>query len=357
MNKIKISPKDAQTDLEVARKNYEIKLGELNKLEQQAEIAQTSGDETTARELMTKAIEVEQQLSQLDAEIKDLVKIITAKPEKNSSFILFLIPLALILAAGSYVAFFQLNKQSNSQITCLPSDTKLRINGATSMAQINAKFKDLIGVKCTGTNIEIAADGTDVGIAKLTAGTVDIAAVSRPLTAPEQAQGLVATFVKADAIAIMVSKENPFKLGLTTSQLADIFKGNITNWSAVGGQSGTIRVINRPTISGTHDAFQELILKGSQFGTAPNITTYPTDETTPIIQKLKADGISYASYAQAKGQRGVSIVSIDGLNPDSPNYSHKRQLFYVYKQPMSPAVKTFLAFINSTDGQQAINQN
>jgi phosphate transport system substrate-binding protein len=354
MNKIKTSQKNAQAALELARHNYEIKLGELSQLEQQAEVAQASGNEVTARELMTKAIEVEQQLSQLDTEIKDLVKVITAKPEKNSSPILFLIPLVLILAGGIY---FALKNENNSQITCLPSETKLRINGATSMAQINAKFKDLIVAKCANASIEIAANGSDVGIAQLTAGKVDIAAVSRPLTAPEQAQGLVGTFVKADAIAIMVSKENPFKLGLTTSQLADIFKGNIINWSAVGGQSGTIRVINRPTISGTHDAFQELILKGSQFGTTANITTYPTDETTPIIQKLKTDGISYASYAQAKGQRGVSIVSIDCLNPDSPNYPHKRQLFYVYKQPMNPAVRTFLAFINSTDGQQAINQN
>ncbi len=354
MNKSKTSLKNAQSALEVARKNYEIKLGELNQLEQKAEVAQTAGDETTARELMTKAILVEQELSQLDTEIKDLVKIITAKPEKNSSPILFLIPLVLILAGGIY---FALKNQNNSQITCLPSETKLRINGATSMAQINAKFKDLIGAKCANASIEIAANGSDVGIEQLIAGKVDIAAVSRPLTAPEQAQGLVATFVKADAIAIMVSKENPFKLGLTTSQLADIFKGNISNWSAVGGQSGTIRVINRSPLSGTHDAFQELILKGSQFGTTPNITTYPTDETTPIIQKLKTDGISYASYTQAKGQRGVSIVSIDSLNPDSPNYPHKRQLFYVYKQPMNPVVKSFLDFLNSTDGQQAINQN
>ncbi|NJR17059.1 MAG: phosphate ABC transporter substrate-binding protein [Calothrix sp. CSU_2_0] len=223
------------------------------------------------------------------------------------------------------------------------------------MAQINAKFKDLIGAKCAGTSLEITANGTDVGIEQLIAGKVDIAAVSRPLTAAEQAQGLVGTFVKADAIAIMVSKENPFQLGLTTSQLADIFKGNISNWSAVGGQPGTIRVINRSPLSGTHDAFQELILKNAQFGTNSNIKTYPTDETTPIIQKLKADGISYASYAQAKEQKSINIVPIDGLKPDSPQYPHKRQLFYVYKQPITPMVKSFLDFLNSSDGQEAIN--
>jgi phosphate transport system substrate-binding protein len=357
MNKMNISKKNAQAALENARKNYENKFEELSQLERQAEFAQVSGNEATAKELMAKAIVVEQKLSQLNTEIENLDKVITTKPEKSSSPILLLIPLALILAGGIYFAFFQPKVQSSSQITCLPSSTKLRINGATSMAQINAKFKDLIGTKCVSANIEIAADGTDAGIAKLAAGTVDIAAVSRPLTAPEQAQGLVATFVKEDAIAIMVSKKNPFQLGLTTSQLADIFKGNIINWSGVGGQPGTVRVINRPTISGTHDAFQELILKDAQFGTTPNITTYPTDETTPIIQNLKADGISYTSYAQAKEQKSINIVPIDGLRPDSPQYPHKRQLFYVYKQPISPGVKSFLDFLNSTDGQQVINQN
>ena len=143
---------------------------------------------------------------------------------------------------------------------------------------------------------------------------------------------------------MVVGKNNQFKQGLTLNQVADIFKGNITDWSEVGSSRGTIRVISRSPVSGTHHAFQKLVLKNANFGTTPNIATYPTDETTPILRQLKTDGISYGSYVQVN-QTLVRIVPIDGSTPDSPEYPLKRQLFYIYKKPMSSNVKTFLEYL------------
>jgi phosphate transport system substrate-binding protein len=134
-------------------------------------------------------------------------------------------------------------------------------------------------------------------------------------------------------------------------------KANITNGSALGAKPATMRVINRPESSGTHDSFLELVLNPATFGTTPNITTHPTDETTGIIRLLNADGISYASNAQVKDQKSVRVVDIDGFTPNSPNYPFKRQLFYVYKEPMSPAVKFFLDYLNSNDAKRAIKEN
>lgn len=354
----KTSFKQAQATLELTKQNYEAKLQELSLLEQQADAAQIVGDEAKARELMKQAIDTEQQLSQLDTEIKYLEKTLSEKPQSKPNFLLLLIPIAAIVAGG--ILWSMVNNKpliSDAQINCPQSNTKLRINGATSMAQINKKLEGLIEAKCSNVNVEIAANGTDIGIEQVIAGNIDIAAVSRPLNAQEQAKGLVATFVKADPIAVIVGKENPFQGGLTLSQLADIFKGNVNNWSAVGGQAGTIRVINRPPISGTYHGFKELILNGAEYGTTPNITTRTTDETTPILQQLKADGISYASYSQVKNQSNVRTIAIDGLMPDVTEYPHKRQLFYVYKQPMSPVAKAFLEYLKSNDIQQAITND
>ncbi|MBE9129023.1 MULTISPECIES: phosphate ABC transporter substrate-binding protein [unclassified Coleofasciculus] len=236
----------------------------------------------------------------------------------------------------------------------VPSGTTVSIEGSTSMVQINQALKNSFEQQFPGTMVNGQAGGTDLGIQSVLAGNADIAAISRPLTSQEQSQGLVAVPVMRDAIAIVVGDQNPFRTGLTQAEVVGIFQGQITDWSGVGGQPGMIRVINRPAFSGTHQAFRELVLGGQNFGATPNIVTMQQDVTTPILRELGTDGISYATYAQVKNQRTVRTVAVDGLTAEAPNYPYQRQLYYVYKQPASPQVQAFLGYVNSPQGQQAI---
>jgi phosphate transport system substrate-binding protein len=234
------------------------------------------------------------------------------------------------------------------------SGTTVKIDGSTSMVTINQNLKNGFEKQFPGTKVDAVANGTDKGINDLLAGKVEIAAASRPLTVQEQSQGLKAVTVTQDAIALMVGTANPFKQGLTSSQIADIFQGKINNWSAVGGSAATIRVINRPAISGTHQGFKELVLKGANFGTTPNIRTLPRDATTPLIQALGTDGIGYATFAQAANQKTARVLSVDGLTPDAGSYPYQRSLYYIYKDPASAGVQAFLGYATSPQGQQAL---
>jgi phosphate transport system substrate-binding protein len=193
------------------------------------------------------------------------------------------------------------------------------------------------------------------GIQALQSGTADVAAISRPLTSQEQSQGLAAVPVTKDAIAIVVGDKNPFRKGLKSSEVTGIFQGQITDWSKLGGQAGSIQVINRPPGSGTHQIFQELVLKGGNFGTTPNITTLPQDATTPLLRALGTNGIGYATFAQVANQQTVRAVAVDGLTPEAANYPYQRTLYYAYKQPPSPPAQAFLGYATSPQGQQAIS--
>jgi phosphate transport system substrate-binding protein len=240
--------------------------------------------------------------------------------------------------------------------TQVAAGTAININGSTSMVLINEALKKGFTTRFGGTTVNTNAQGSDKGIAALLAGNVDIAAISRPLTPAEQSQGLVAIPVSQDAIAIVVGSNNPFRRGLDQNQVVGIFLGNITNWSEVGGQSGTIRVINRPAISGTHQAFQEQVLNGRNFGSGGNFTIMQQDATTPILRALGTDGISYATFVQVADQQTVRVVPINGSTPEYPNYPYQRTLYYVYKQPPSPAVQSFLGYATSNEGKQLISQ-
>jgi phosphate transport system substrate-binding protein len=281
--------------------------------------------------------------------------------------------LFLGLLGGGYWWFFMRNPAPNPTATqpesnspagatsgafplpkTVASGTTVKIDGSTSMVTINQNLKNGFEKQFPGTKVDAVANGTDKGIQDLLAGKVDIAAASRPLTIQEQSQGLKAVTVTQDAIALIVGTGNPFSKGLTSSQVADIFLGKINNWSAVGGSAATIRVINRPAISGTHQAFKEMVLKGANFGTTPNIRTLPRDATTPLIQALGTDGIGYATFAQVANQTKARVLSVDGLTPDASNYPYQRSLYYVYKDPASAGVQAFLGYASSPQGQQAL---
>lgn len=67
---------------ERAKKKYEEKAQELKKYEQQAGLAQKSGNEDAARLAMTKAIQVEQLLPQLESQVKQAEKFVAASKDK-----------------------------------------------------------------------------------------------------------------------------------------------------------------------------------------------------------------------------------------------------------------------------------
>jgi phosphate transport system substrate-binding protein len=237
----------------------------------------------------------------------------------------------------------------------VPNGMSVKISGSTSMVLINESLKMGFQRQFPGTKISTQAGGSDKGIQDLIIGNTDLAAVSRNLTSQEQGQGLVAVPVSTDVIAITVGNDNPFRTGLKSEQVAKIFQGQITEWSAVGGTQGQIHVINRPAISGTHQAFQENVLKGGNFGTTPNITTLPQDTTTSMLQSLKKDGIGYATFSQVGKQQTVRTVAIDGLTPEATNYPFTRSLYYVYKSPPSPTAQAFLGYATSPPGKAMVS--
>jgi phosphate transport system substrate-binding protein len=234
----------------------------------------------------------------------------------------------------------------------------IKVGGSTSMAQINQSLKVGFEKKFPGVQALSIASSSGKGLTDLVAGSIDITGISRELTAAEKAQGLVSVPITQDKIAIVVGMANDSLTGnsLTSDQVAKIFTGKAKNWSEVGGKSQPIRPVLRPANSGTHLSFQEIGLQGQSFGSGGSFKVLERDATTPMLQTLGADGIGYATFAQVASQSTVRVLEIDGINPELANYPYRRTLAYVYKGTPNDAVKAFLGFATSGEGQQLINQ-
>ncbi|MBW4422141.1 MAG: DUF4912 domain-containing protein [Myxacorys californica WJT36-NPBG1] len=237
----------------------------------------------------------------------------------------------------------------------VPKGTTVRISGSSSMAAINQALKQRFETQYPETSINVGYTESATGLQELRDGKTDLAAIGRPLTAEEKAQGLVAIPVTRNKIAIVVSPTNPFRGNLTTTQFAQIFRGEITDWSQVGGAPGAIRLIDRPDTSDTRQAFQNYpAFQATSFASGATATKTREDSTEAMLQDLGTNGIGYAIANQLVNQPSVRIVPMHTTLPDDPRYPFSQPLSYVYKGTPSPAIAAFLGYATSPAAQSII---
>ena len=134
--------------------------------------------------------------------------------------------------------------------------------GAKLVPQLAEQFKS----QHSGTTFDIAAEGSTTGIAAIIDGTAEIGMSSRRAKPAEvsaasaKGKNLKPTDVAYDGIAVIVNSANPIK-SLTKKQVEQIFTGDVTDWSAVGGSGGKISIYTRNTSSGTYSDWKELAMK------------------------------------------------------------------------------------------------
>ena len=233
--------------------------------------------------------------------------------------------------------------------------TKIKIDGSTSLGAINRSLKQSFEQGFSGTNVEVATNGSDAAISALLSGNIDIAAIPRDLTPEEQAQGLAQVLIHSAKIAIIVGRDNPFEGSLTSEQFAGIFSGNITNWSEVGGTDSNIRFIDRPVNSETRNTFRTYPgFQGSELVTGANATVVLEDDTTEIIARLGNDGISYALVHDVSRLPNVRVIPVNETLPDQLNYIYSLPLVYAYRQNPSPNLDAFIKFTQAVPGKQSI---
>ena len=240
--------------------------------------------------------------------------------------------------------------------SALPNDTRVKLDGSSSMTVINETLKKRFQEKFPGSTLDLAANGSSKALEALIKGDIDLAAVGRLLTDIEKSQGLKQVPISREKIAIFVGSENPFSGSLTAEQFAKIFRGEIKDWSEVGGTPGPIRLIDRPDTSDTRQALSQYpVFKSAPFKTGANATQV-ADDTAAIVEELGKDGISYGIASQVVERPTVKVLPMHETLPTDPRYPYSQLRSYVYKAEASPQVQAFLGFATSAPGQEAVQE-
>ena len=157
----------------------------------------------------------------------------------NSKYLIGII-IAIVVIIGAY---FALAGSSNQQT--------IQIAGSTSVQPVAEKLAQAYMQEHPDVKINVQGGGTSVGITSAQQGTAQIGtASSKPKDS--DAQGLVQTQIAKDGIVVIVNNANKIS-ALTINQTKDLFSGNVTDWSKIGGSAGSVSVITREDGSGTRD--------------------------------------------------------------------------------------------------------
>jgi phosphate transport system substrate-binding protein len=231
--------------------------------------------------------------------------------------------------------------------------------GAKLVPQLAEQFK----AEHPGTTFDIAAEGSATGFAALIDKTAAIGMASRPAKPEEIANGktkgveLKETIVAYDGIAVIVNTASSIK-GLTKKQVEQIFTGEITDWSAVGGSGGKISVYTRNTSSGTYAEFKELAMKKRDY--AKDSQKLAGNEQIAQEVGKNPNGVGYVGLAYTKAG-GIKVVPIDGASPSkesvlAKSYPYARPTFFYTNGNPTGVVKDFIDFTAAPDGQKIVEQ-
>ena len=189
----------------------------------------------------------------------------------------------------------------------------ISLAGSTSMEKLCEAMSESFMETYPGVTVTVEYTGSGAGLESLASGSVDIGNSSRHLKDEEVAGGAVENVVAIDGIAVIVDPANSVS-DIPADKLAAIYKGEITNWSELGGNDEAIVVIGRESGSGTRDAFEELLEVKDACKYAQEL-----DSTGGVKAKVAATpgAIGYVSLDVV--DESIKAVSIDSVEPTETN--------------------------------------
>ena len=253
----------------------------------------------------------------------------------------------------------------------LPAGT-LTIDGSTALAPLFQRAAGNVSANSANSKVTIAItpNGSGTGLNDVEKGTVQIGMsdvfAQEKATSTTSYSDLVDSQVAVVPFTLVVSQDISSQVeNLTTQQIKDIYAGNITNWSQVGGPNEPITVIVRTKTSGTRATFDKFVVDDSKQVNDEPAGAQTADKTGELVTDISnsrgAIGYTGTSFVLDQTQASKSFpICIDGFGATKDNITSGKYTFwnvehaYTKGTPASGSLTgAFLQYITSAEFQNA----
>jgi phosphate transport system substrate-binding protein len=248
------------------------------------------------------------------------------------------------------------------------TDSVITVKGSDTMVILAQRWAEVYMSKNAGVTIQVTGGGSGVGIAALINGSTDLCNSSRPMK-PSEREKLKQRYntlgveikVAKDGLSLYENESNPVK-ELTLDQIKNIYTGKITNWKDVGGPNSKIIVYGRENSSGTYVYFKDNVLGGADFTS----TMQSMPGTAAVVNAVAKDknAIGFGGAAYGKGIKFLKVKKDDNSpayeptaeNVKTGDYPITRYLYIYTRSKPTGAIKEYIDWILSTEGQQVVTK-
>ncbi len=195
--------------------------------------------------------------------------------------------------------------------------------------------------------------GSTAAIVALKHGAIDIASVSRPITAEEDDAYLRDYLVARDGLAIIVNPANPVN-DLSMNELARIFEGEIKKWKDVGGGEGAIVLVDRDKKSNVKLSLEDLLLAGEDFTASKTAAS-----AAEMLETVRSTSTAIGYVSLHRMGPGVKALRVNGVEMSrmtmlSGRYPLARSFYLAVHMKVSSLGERFIDFTLSKQGQSLL---
>ena len=243
-----------------------------------------------------------------------------------------------------------------------PISGDLFISGSSTVFPIADLAAEDFQNENSGINIQVEGPGSGTGVRKASDETADIGMASRNVKASEllNAPTLITFGVAKDSVSVVINPDNTLagSLDLTTEQVNQIFTGEITNWSELGGENAEINVYSRESGSGTRATFMGFTeIEEGEFAADASIQQGNSAMRAAVAGD--PNGIAYISLGYV--DETVSPAKIGGAEGTVDNvlagtYPFQRILWMFTLGKPSELEQAYLDYVMSPEGQAIVEE-
>ena len=217
------------------------------------------------------------------------------------------------------------------------------LDSSTARIPITAALYDLFVRQYKLTGPEPICSKTHQAWLNLADGTVDLILCIAPTDEEkdylyEKGVDVEMRLYGCDGLVFLGNRDNPVK-NLTQEQIKGIYRGEIVNWSELGGPDQKINAYYRSDQSGSQRFFESLVWKDEEIPDFGSLDMHMEDEmfdiTETVIHDPFAIGFNIMSYVDwVFDDSRLKLFSVDGVMPGTEtladaSYAYITQAFVI----------------------------